>query len=144
MQGRKKRQYVQCDFNISHSGDYVICVLGEGLRLGIDIEEWRDIDFDHFRKVMTNEQWGGILHSSNFTKSFFKYWTIKESVIKAEGKGLSIPLLNLHVNNNSVQYDNQMWYLNKLDIDDKYSTRLATNKKNVYVKMSELDFWNKE
>ncbi|MDR2383938.1 MAG: 4'-phosphopantetheinyl transferase superfamily protein [Prevotellaceae bacterium] len=29
--------------------------------------------------------------------TFYDYWTIKESVIKAEGRGLSIPLKNIFV-----------------------------------------------
>src|SRR5688572_25149287 len=41
------RPYIseEIDFNISHSGEYVLCVAGKGIRLGVDIERIRPVDF---------------------------------------------------------------------------------------------------
>jgi 4'-phosphopantetheinyl transferase len=132
------------DFNISHSGEYVVCVIGENIKVGIDIEEIREIQFDDFKKVMTKQQLQDIYTAHNPIKTFFKFWTIKESVIKADNRGLSIPLLDLHVKDNTVKYDNQIWYLNQLEIDENYCACLATNKKHIKIRTYNIDFFNKE
>src|ERR1044072_4992363 len=80
------------DFNISHAGEYVLCAIGRNVRLGIDIEKIHAVDFSDFENVMTDEQWKIIKNNDNPLKTFFSYWAIKESVIKADSRGLSIPL----------------------------------------------------
>ena len=130
------------DFNISHSGEYVICAIGEKLRLGVDIEKFREIDFKDFVKVMTTEQWFDINNSENPIKSFFKYWTIKESLIKADSRGLEIPLLDIHVKENRITYDNHLWYLIPLNIDRNYEAHLAVDKIDVGSRIIKTDFIN--
>ena len=134
------------DFNISHSGEYVLCAIGKDLRLGVDVEEIKEINFDDYRKVMTPEQWQNILSATNPTRSFFKFWTIKESVIKADSRGLSISLLDIHVKENKVRYDNQTWYLKVLQLDKDYFACLATNKEHVDISLHYVNFFenNKE
>jgi 4'-phosphopantetheinyl transferase len=127
------------DFNLSHSGEYVICAIGENLRLGVDIEIVREINFKDFIGVMTTEQWVDINNSENPVKSFFKYWTIKESLIKADSRGLEIPLLDIHVKDNMINYDNYLWYLIPLYIDNNYHAHLTTNKKNVRLTIIKTD-----
>jgi 4'-phosphopantetheinyl transferase len=130
------------DFNISHSGEYVICIIGENINLGIDIEEIKKIDFNDFKQTMTAQQWEDIYQSSNPTISFFKYWTMKESMIKADRRGLSIPLLDIHVINNTVKYANQTWFLKEIVINENYCSCVATNKQDVDVKLIEIGFEN--
>lgn len=132
------------DFNISHSGKYVLCAIGRNLKLGVDIEGIKEIDFSDFKKVMTHDQWHDINRSDDPTKTFFKYWTIKESIIKADSRGLSVPLLNIHVDGNSVHLDGKTWYLYDLKVDEEYSTCLTTDKKNITIEMIEKDFWEYE
>jgi 4'-phosphopantetheinyl transferase len=129
------------DFNISHSGEYVLCAIGNRMRLGIDVEEIKHINFDDFKQVMTDKQWSDIRQSEDPLRFFFKYWTIKESVIKADSRGLSIPLLDIYVNDNKVCYDNKTWYLNELDLDERYSTYLATDMENALFKLELIDFY---
>lgn len=133
----------EIDFNISHSGSYAICAITKNLRVGIDIEEIQKIDITSFSNVMTNEQWKLIKNSPDPVRSFFKFWTIKESVIKADSRGLSIPLLNIHLKNNRVEYDNQIWYLRELSIEKKYCSCLATNSPNITLNIEEIDFYDK-
>ena len=131
------------DFNISHSGEYVICAIGKNVKLGVDIEEIKEIDFNNFKQVMTEQQWEDIYQSSNPTKAFFKYWTIKESMIKADSRGLSIPLLDIHVKDNLAYYNNQNWYLKEIVIDENYCSCITTNKQEVDIKLIETDFANR-
>ena len=129
------------DFNISHSGNYVICAIGKNIRLGIDIEENKDIDFKNFQGVMTPSQWNEINNANAPIKEFYKYWTIKESVIKADGRGFSIPFDKLELKNNTVQYDDKFWFVQEIEIDKNYNMTLATNQLSEY-KIHEINFYN--
>lgn len=116
------------DFNISHSADFVLCAIAQNIRLGIDIEKRRSIDFNYFQKVMTKKQWTEI-HSSIYPfLVFFDYWTIKEGLIKAVGKGLSIPLDQIEIDNQLLLYKKKNWYFRKLNLHKDYSCHIITNR----------------
>lgn len=81
-------------FNISHSGDYVACAIDNKV-LGIDIEEKKDIDYEGIaNNFFCNDEIEFILDGNCYERltKFYRVWTLKESYIKADGKGLSIPL----------------------------------------------------
>ncbi len=99
------------DFNISHAGNYVICALACDVRLGIDIEDRKEVDFDDFTRTMNSHQWKTILTSPDAIAKFFEYWSIKESVIKADGRGLSIPLTEITIHSETVTYADKTWYV---------------------------------
>lgn len=131
----------QYDFNISHSGDYVVCAIGENMRLGIDIEENKDIDFKNYEGVMTPTQWDEIHNTNDSIKEFYKYWTMKESVIKADGRGFSIPLDKLELKDDTVQCDDKLWYVKKIEINSDYTVTLAANRLSE-TKIQEINFYN--
>lgn len=119
----------QIDFNISHSGEYVLCAVSEGVHLGIDIEKMKSIDLKCFASIMTKEQLNEILKSPNPNNAFYRLWTIKESIIKAEGRGMSIPMETIKLNNNSMtcEFERNIWFIKELSIDNNYAVSLAVN-----------------
>lgn len=76
-------------FNISHSGEWVVCAVGNQ-DVGIDIEKikplTKDIVCQHFsreeNRVMSN------LDLTEKKDYFFRLWTLKESYLKTKGLGL--------------------------------------------------------
>jgi 4'-phosphopantetheinyl transferase len=116
------------DFNISHSGDYVVCAMAREMTIGIDIEEIKPCNFDDFANTMNAQQWEIIKSSPEPYRQFFTYWAIKESVIKADSRGLSLPLTGIHINGNTATCDNRKWHLHPLQIDDQYSASLSAEK----------------
>lgn len=132
------------DFNISHSGEYVVCVIGKNVKLGVDIEKIRDVHFRDFESVMTITEWEEIICSKSPLRTFFKYWTIKESVIKADGRGLSIPLIDICIKDNYANYDNQSFMLQELCIDKNYSAYLATNNDVANLEYHFIDFYTQK
>lgn len=132
------------DFNISHSGEYVLCAISDSGRLGIDIEEIKEINFNDFTSVMTPEQWEDIRLSKESAKAFFRYWTIKESVIKADSRGMSIPLTDILVKDNTVSYDNKDWHLKELSPDRKYCACLASENADAATHLHEINFRDSE
>lgn len=128
------------DFNISHSGNFVMCAIGKNTRLGIDIEENKNLDLKNFQNVMSSDQWVEINNATYPLKEFYKFWTIKESVIKADGRGFSIPLEKLSVKDNTVQYDDKVWFVQELQIANGYNAALATSRFSDY-KIHKVDFY---
>ena len=115
------------DFSISHSGEYVICAITDAGKLGVDIERIKPIDLSDFERYMTPEQWKKIKEDSNEYKIFYRYWTIKESVLKADGRGLSIPLLEINTDWKKAILFDSVWFLREISIESDYSCYLATN-----------------
>lgn len=115
----------KADFNISHAGNYVVCVLHPSARIGIDIEMRKKVDFGDFTQTMNADQWDEINSSGDPEAKFFKYWCIKESVIKADGRGLSIPLTDIMINSDSVSYADLIWHIKPFHIDAEHFGCLA-------------------
>ncbi len=80
-------------FNLSHSGDWVVCAV-DNLPVGIDVEKIHDVDLDLSKRFFSEDEhkYLSTLESKNRREAFFEFWTLKESYIKADGRGLSIPL----------------------------------------------------
>jgi 4'-phosphopantetheinyl transferase len=81
-------------FNLTHSGSWVMCIIDSG-ETGIDVEKVKHVDFgivprffsqkeqQHFNRYKTDEE---------KLDCFSTLWVLKESYIKAIGKGLYCPL----------------------------------------------------
>lgn len=81
-------------FNISHSGEYVVCAIDDQ-PVGIDIEQIRPIEYVLLMEDYFSEDEMTSITEENKDRQlsrFYEIWTLKESCIKAEGGGLSIPL----------------------------------------------------
>lgn len=83
-------------FSLSHSGDRAVLAVSERHEMGIDIERVRPLDhldlarrYFHPNEVAAIE---GVRPTEEQLLAFFRIWTLKESVVKAVGKGLSLPL----------------------------------------------------
>jgi len=115
------------NFNISHSGKYVVCAGSNQSKLGVDIEEIKSINILDFKEEFHTEEWAQIKDSGNNLTTFYEFWTMKEAIIKADGKGLTIPLndLNLSNNNNRVKIDQTVWSLHEIHLDEDYVCHMA-------------------
>ncbi len=63
-------------FNISHSGNYVVCAFSLGLELGIDIEKKTNLCFTDYISVMSPKQCSEIHNSGCSSDTFFKFWSL--------------------------------------------------------------------
>ncbi len=88
------KEYPNFNFNISHSGDYVLCAIDDK-PIGVDVEEIKHLEFEEIAKnFFTTREFEYIVNEdSKFQLDrFYELWTLKESYIKCCGQGLSIPL----------------------------------------------------
>jgi len=128
----------EIDFNISHSEEYAVCAISDKGRVGIDVEAIRSINLTHFQDYLTNEEWQAITKSGKPHETFYHYWTIKESVIKADGKGLSTPLSDVIIQNRKALLKETVWFLRELNLHPRYKCHLATNLENSEIRIRKL------
>lgn len=114
-------------FNISHSGEWVVCAISKEYQVGIDLEEKKDIDFCIYTKYFTTQENAMLSSASDKKDTFYFLWTRKEAVIKADGRGLSNPLRTLEVTHDIVQINNKKWFLRDFALFPGYSLTLAHN-----------------
>ena len=139
-----KRPYLEggIDFNISHSGSYVVCGLSNKYKLGIDIEEIKSIKLDDFKDLWTEDEWKQILDATNSNYQFYNYWTKKEALLKASGEGLSIPLRQVNLKGNLGFLQKKCWYFREVPISKDYIMHLATDEEiHISINAEEICFF---
>ena len=74
------------DFNISHSGAWILCLIGNHRRVGVDVEELRSFDLGITHRLARAEfEYWTSLEDRRKPKAFYRIWTAKESYLKARG-----------------------------------------------------------
>lgn len=75
-------------FNISHSGKFVSCAVGN-IPLGLDIQFHKGGNFlKTAKKILSGEEWTEFEEAGCTQKNFFYFWTKKESYLKYTGEGI--------------------------------------------------------
>jgi len=125
------------DFNISHSGNRIIVAICKGARIGIDIEKIRPLDVMKFKNYLQPEEVTQLQKSDNPLNLFFELWTKKESIIKADGRGLFKTIKNIKLANSMGTLEKNQWHLKEIPINQDYkcflssSTRINTTLHNI-------------
>jgi 4'-phosphopantetheinyl transferase len=131
---------VQVDFNITHSGNYVLCALSIKSAIGIDIEEIRSINIEDFKDIFAAQEWNSLISSPHPEPEFFRLWTRKESIAKADGKGITLELNEIDVLSDSVLLNNKTWYLKEIQIDNQYKTCIASDLREPFYDLKKISF----
>lgn len=86
-------------FSLSHSGHWVLCALS-GTDAGCDIEEIQKADLKIAERFFTPAEALAIRsqeQEEQRSRLFYRYWTAKESFLKATGFGLQLPLSDFEI-----------------------------------------------
>jgi 4'-phosphopantetheinyl transferase len=122
-------------FNISHSGEWIVCAVSY-CRVGIDIEQIKLIDFVSIASSFFSDiELQDLMEIEETSRLFYFYdlWTLKESYIKAVGKGLSIPLNSFTVrkNCNSIILRNEKesatYFFKQYSLDSNYILSICSS-----------------
>jgi len=113
-------------FNISHSEKLVACIIAD-FPVGIDVEFLNEkINYMDFRSQMTLGELDEIHHANNKIKCLLKHWTRKEAIIKANGRGLQIPLQSFEFVNNECLIEDKKFYVKEIFIHENYTCHIAS------------------
>jgi 4'-phosphopantetheinyl transferase len=115
------------DFNISHSGDMVCCVVSNEVKVGIDIELHRPVYGATMKKFLALNKKAA---DENEIKEFFSIWTKKEAIIKAANYGSIYNMDNIILNQAGGYYQDHFWPCYTVDIisaadDNAYTCHVA-------------------
>ena len=126
-------------FNISHSMDVALIAITKDVEIGVDVE-MLDTKTDCLtlaKRFFAKCEYEAILSApeANRVPSFYRLWTGKEAIIKARGKGLSIPLDSFSIvpyiqgsetlNPQSNLGESSIWTLSSLEVVPPYVASLA-------------------
>lgn len=99
------KEYAQFNFNISHSGNFVVCAIDNN-PIGIDIEEVKYIEYEDIAKnFFAMSEFDYIIKNDSYSSlsRFYEIWTLKESFIKCCGQGLAMPLKSFSIEVNKYE-----------------------------------------
>ena len=126
-------------FNISHSKDLVVCALSLKGAIGIDVENVKPLNLNHFKSWFTSKEWDNINNAPVPIQRFHWYWTRKESIIKALGVKLSyLHQIELDATAAYFTAKGKKWYLRDLDFGTDYLGALCTEEVVVEVVMRQF------
>lgn len=81
------------DFNLSHGGNWVAVIFGQGVKVGVDVEENRPIEV--WREVLpaieAMDDFVHVPHQRFSPDRCLRLWTAKEAVLKCVGTGFGFP-----------------------------------------------------
>ncbi|WP_036722796.1 4'-phosphopantetheinyl transferase family protein [Paenibacillus forsythiae] len=133
--------YPDYHYNLSHSGDYVLCAV-DSRPSGIDVEEIKPIDLtiaDRFFSGAENRQIREIPKDRRIGY-FYQLWTAKESYIKFRGNGLSMPLnsFSIRIDDDHIELSEQDGclvqepdcYFKAFEISPQYKATLCSESPN--------------
>lgn len=81
-------------FNLSHSGSWAVCAVS-ACEVGCDVEKIAPIDLEIAKRFFFRTEYDDIAaQTTEETRNemFYRYWTLKESFMKATGLGMKLPL----------------------------------------------------
>jgi len=118
------------NYSVSHCKNYIACVISKGYKVGIDVEDVKDFSPNAAKKVCTKKELDKIYLSESPNTEFFKYWTLKESFVKAIGQGIFYKMKNIEFEeiNKSNITSNQENYNFTLFMEDEYITAVCYRK----------------
>ncbi|MCU5058962.1 MULTISPECIES: 4'-phosphopantetheinyl transferase family protein [Bacillus cereus group] len=126
-------------FNISHSGDWVVCAISKQ-PVGIDIEAVNNIDICLFSPYLSSLEQQLFTDQKNEDLSlFYRIWTLKESLLKTTGHGLSYPLEKICFsefitkNLDFIMFENEKYNLKGIHLDNH---QLCICTKNISIEYS--------
>ena len=85
------RDYPEIHFNLSHCKGLAVCLISK-FECGADVETCRKIRSGVMRRVFSPEEQELLKQSEQSDQLFTQLWTLKESYVKAVGRGIGFPM----------------------------------------------------
>ena len=136
------------DFCINR-GTKVMCAVSD-CDIGCDVEQIIDVDKKIAKRFFFSEEYKALMRcesKDSYNDLFFRYWTLKESFMKATGLGFKLALdeFSISFDNGSISvkqnFDKKKYYFAEYDLKDGYKYALCSADKAISTKkVIEYDF----
>ena len=117
--GKPFLPHLDLNFNISHSGDVVVCAMARGTRVGIDVERLRSVPMADLAATLDQAQLQEVAAAANPDRQLLSFWTKKEAVAKCRGEGLNLPMERM-TGSAVLALDGESWHCSQLDVGADY------------------------
>ncbi|NRA40352.1 MAG: 4'-phosphopantetheinyl transferase superfamily protein [Planctomycetes bacterium] len=107
-------------FNLSHSGDAIICVLSADNSIGVDTEcttrqrSFNNIAYNYFSPAEQE----ALIAAPELSQLFYQLWTLKESLIKAQRMSITQKNMQTQFIASETQNNQSPWHAYSFLIDD--------------------------
>ena len=112
------------DFNISHSGNFILIVASTTLKVGVDVEAIRQLKYLSFKRVMSQKE---LVQIQQRPVLFFDLWSKKEAVIKAANTVGLARMSDVKLKQDMAMLDEETWCLKRIDLDKHYAINMASS-----------------
>jgi 4'-phosphopantetheinyl transferase len=126
--GNKKPSVEGVEFNISHSGNYILLAIAPDA-IGVDIEIINaDFDYEPVLTIsFTPDEILFIKNGSDSVFNFYTLWTRKEAILKASAEGLTDDMDKVKCLDEEVERNQERYDLISFKIKNDYVACLATS-----------------
>jgi len=134
----KKPTVKDIEFNISHTGDYVLIAISPK-PIGIDVEYLnKEFDFKSILAITFSKKEIDFIGSDEVNvTNFYAMWTRKEALLKASGEGVSDNLHLIDCLSEYLERNKEVFKMRTFMIEESYVASIATS-----LDQKELQFWN--
>lgn len=88
-------------YNLSHSGDYVLCAFSDrnGVKVGCDLEVMKEFRELIARRFFCESEYEHIMAEAKKDRArmFYRYWVLKESFMKATRQGMALDMRSFEI-----------------------------------------------
>ena len=130
-------------FNLSHSGDYVVLAV-DVCEVGVDIERIECADMAVAERCFQKDELDYVTNSKeDRNQRFFSLWTLKESLMKATGLGLSLPPESFSVlpfDKPIIFNDGVIWHFKQYHPDENHIISVCASHQNFTTTFQEIVF----
>jgi len=136
--GKPRLAHVQnVHFSISHAGTKVMCAVSDS-EIGCDVERIAECNMQIAKRFFHAGEYAALMQCrdrESQNRLFFRYWTLKESFMKATGLGFQLPLdafcIVLSDGTISVRQsvDDRAYYFGEFDLRDGFQYAVCSAEK---------------
>lgn len=117
-------------FNFSHSGNVVMVAISN-LSVGCDVEKKDKVSLSIAKRFFGENEYNNVIKDENY---FIRYWTLKESYLKAIGVGLRVSLSSFEIDLENMKIKNpltrEFYYLKEYSVGD-YHFAVSSQNNNI-------------
>jgi 4'-phosphopantetheinyl transferase len=104
-------------FSLANDGAVAACAISEESILGIDVERLKPLNLSDYREEMTYLEWREIYSHMIPLRRFYEFWTIKESVIKADGQLENVDIKEIYIQPDIAFCNAKNWYIHPAELE---------------------------
>lgn len=127
------------NFNLANDGTWAVCSISNVAELGMDLERIKPINLSEYQSQMTYPEWREIYSHMIPLRRFYEFWTIKESVIKADGENKNVEVKDIFIQPDLAFCHARYWYIHPVEVDYNYVCFLVSSQPQQEVVIEEVN-----